>query len=137
MATAQWTSEVVLLGDRRHLLVSVRFAKEEVASAFEEDLARTIRQMEIPGFRKGKAPRERVLKQSGPLILRATHDRLVRESCDLVIQEATKARNLAPPSQDAEVHVTDVRVLEDGGMNYEASFLLDRETPKGGSGADV
>ncbi|ACU53709.1 trigger factor [Acidimicrobium ferrooxidans DSM 10331] len=66
--------------DRRSATVTVEFESDELASKFDEVLARLQQQVRLPGFRRGKIPRQLLVRRIG-------EEELVREAAEALIEE--------------------------------------------------
>lgn len=66
--------------DRRSATVTVEFDSDELVPKFDEVLARLQQQVRLPGFRRGKIPRQLLVRRIG-------EQELVREAAEALIEE--------------------------------------------------
>ncbi len=79
--------------------IRVEVPAETVSAQLSDQLDTLMVEAELPGFRKGRAPRRLIEKRFGAMIKGQTRDRLIAESVSKAIDEA-KLRVLGQPSAE-------------------------------------
>lgn len=91
-------------------VVSGTLAREDVSVAFPKALDRVVNSVELPGFRKGKAPKDRVLEEVGEKgIWRDAAEEVLKDQLAEILAEH-KVLPIIPPTISLEVSAAHVDV---------------------------
>lgn len=93
--------------------LSVELSVEEYQQAFEAEYKKTVLKAKVAGFRQGKAPREKVLKEHGNAIRVQALEKLVNDS----VYEAIRKEDIKPISSP---EIKDVKFEENEPITYKA-----------------
>jgi len=104
--------------EKSQVRLEISLSEEEFAKYIEQAILELGKNLELKGFRKGKAPRDILEKALGK-------ERILMEAGDMAVKgsykEAVEKENLEP------IHVPEVKIIKigmEGGMSYEAVFTV-------------
>ncbi|MBF0542865.1 MAG: trigger factor [Candidatus Riflebacteria bacterium] len=104
--------------------MTVEMGKEKVQTAFSSYYQRAAGVINVPGFRKGKAPPHLIANFIGKeKVQEEISEELVSEGVRTVLKE----RNLLPIS---EIKLEDAKIQDDGGFIFKISFELKPKLPE-------
>lgn len=112
--SAQFTSET-------HAIMSVAVSAEEFAPAYEKAAKELAKQVNIPGFRPGKAPRRVLEAQIGKGYI---IEHAINDSLDGYYQKAAQELSVSPMSRP-EVEINEVPEMKGKGDTTELKFTVE------------
>jgi trigger factor len=106
--------------EKNVFVLEIEVEKDEFSAAVDRAFKKNSARINVPGFRKGKAPRSIVEKMYGPEIF---YDDAINEVCPQAFQQAVEEKGIIP----VEKPEMDIKEISSEGLTFTAKFYVKPE----------